>query len=428
MMQNELAGRKALADAVAGVIGSLVSMLVFYPVDVWKTNIQAGKGHASKVESEDEIINGAVSRIYSHSFRGHSLLQRINIYFRGISYKIAHTTVSSFTYFYVYSLVQSKYFAYRRAFGRDNDKTARMTTITRLFLAAFSAAINTCITLPLDTLSSRMQTGTHGRANGRKHKSNELKQLNTESESEIDLGSKSHHFNDSEASSSQNTRSQLYISSPEKFKFSFSTNIRDEAFTENPAPVKTERTVPKQDLQSIASLWNGLVPAILLCSNPAIQYTMYDTLKSWLMLHRQKQNQTGELNRTQISKLSMWESFTFGLVSKFAATITTYPLIRAKVMMMVAPMTNVIPDAASSHKPTADINKDTSDYDTKSEKSNSLIVLLLCICKKDGIRGLYRGCSLQLLHTVLKSALLLMVREHITFATHKHFQIDGKKY
>ena len=56
---------KALADAAAGVVGSLVSVLTFYPVDVWKTSVQA---------------DAAVPK---------SLLQT-----RGLSMKVAHTVVS----------------------------------------------------------------------------------------------------------------------------------------------------------------------------------------------------------------------------------------------------------------------------------------------------------------------------------------------
>jgi hypothetical protein len=56
---------------------------------------------------------------------------------------------------------------------------------------------------------------------------------------------------------------------------------------------------------------------------------------------------------------------------------------------------------------------------------HSLPLLLLHIHKYDGgIRGWYRGCSLQLLHTVLKSALLMMVRERIAYATHRFFRIE----
>lgn len=65
-----------------------------------------------------------------------------------------------------------------------------------------------------------------------------------------------------------------------------------------------------------------------------------------------------------------------------------YPLIRAKVILMVT-----------------------------SEKS--LIGSLIRSYNQDGVRGLYKGCDWQLLHTVLKSALMMMVREQITASTHQ---------
>jgi hypothetical protein len=45
----------------------------------------------------------------------------------------------------------------------------------------------------------------------------------------------------------------------------------------------------------------------------------------------------------------------------------------------------------------------------------SLPLLLLRIYRDDGgVRGLYRGCDLQLLHVLLKSALMMMVRERMS--------------
>lgn len=84
----------------------------------------------------------------------------------------------------------------------------------------------------------------------------------------------------------------------------------------------------------------------------------------------------------------MSEAFVVGLFAKFVATISTYPLIRAKVILMVT-----------------------------SEKS--LLASLIRTYNQDGLRGLYRGCDWQLLHTVLKSALMMMVREKITVSTHQ---------
>ena len=404
-MKNELARRKALADAAAGVVGSLASMLVFYPVDVWKTNLQAGRQQNSNCVDED------VRETYKLS-----TLQWMKQLFRGLPYKIAHTTVSSFTYFFVYSLVQSKYRAHIRLLASRHggiDKSSRISTITKLSLAAFSAMINTCITLPLDTLSSRMQAG-----------SNQL--LNVSSGEDMSEGSIcpcSNKLNqvgeldyvNTEASPNKSI-THLSIRVPKNFKCSFSTNLLNESFT-------TNQLITHQRVQSMLSLWNGLLPAILLCSNPAIQYTMYDTVKSSLLVHRQQ-------NRAQsgTSSLSMIEAFACGLISKFVATIVTYPLIRAKVMMMVAPTAvshNDFVEESKMHCDNAEAKNTESELAIELIKHpRSLPLLFMYIFKKNGIRGLYRGCSLQLLHTVLKSALLLMIREKINVVTRRFFQVE----
>ena len=127
---------------------------------------------------------------------------------------------------------------------------------------------------------------------------------------------------------------------------------------------------------SSLNLWKGLTPSLLLCSNPAINYTVFDIVKSRIL----DQRHSTKLN------LSMMDAFLLGLLAKFVATITTYPLIRAKVMLMVT-----------------------------DEKS-----MLACLCrsyKEEGVHGLYKGCDWQLLHTILKSALMMMVKEKIEAST-----------
>jgi hypothetical protein len=436
-MKRDLARRKALADACAGVIGSLVSMLVFYPVDVWKTNLQAGKRHLT-TSNHTDTDSAAIDSTNVNQLRKLSQL------FRGLPYKIAHTTVSSFTYFFVYSLVQTKYFTYRNSLRHStaaDDK--RIPAITKLVLAAFAAVINTGITLPLDTLSSRMQTAVH-------HVDDENGATDSNNANCHQRAGRENGTNDGNQRSKAplmdgSDKSQLYISSPEKFKFSFSINLQDEAFTQSRQSDVLQKEISgssskyKRQLQSILSLWNGLLPAILLCSNPAIQYTLYDTFKGWLLLHRQTHQLNSEQQHAQKKSLSMTESFLFGLISKFVATISTYPLIRAKVMMMVAPTTtpaslDKVSSSLTNETTTTDCNETKKKSQTAESTSNkghhipkSLVLLLLYIFRQDGWRGLYRGCSLQLLHTVLKSAMLLMVRERITFVSRHFFRVveDG---
>ena len=52
-------------------------------------------------------------------------------------------------------------------------------------------------------------------------------------------------------------------------------------------------------------------------------------------------------------------------------------------------------------------------------KNQTLMGVLRDIYRNEGVFGLYRGCNLQLIHTVLKSALLMMVRERISVITRR---------
>ena len=56
----DLKRRKALADAMAGVAGSLVALWTFYPLDVWKTHLQANISFrttaASSMHQLDNIL------------------------------------------------------------------------------------------------------------------------------------------------------------------------------------------------------------------------------------------------------------------------------------------------------------------------------------------------------------------------------------
>ena len=274
----------ALADAVSGVLASLVALWTFYPMDVINTNIQASTKSPTLVKH---------------------LLQ-------GLPVKTLHTTASSFCYFYIHSHVVSYWNTYRQQ--------SKESTISQLILSALAAAINTCLTLPLDDMASRQQTST--------------------------LLSCS---NKVPSTSSQNT------------------------------------------VNDLRSLWKGLWPSLLLCVNPAIHYTVFGVLKSRRLQDNNHSHNKNQINNHSQLQLSMRDAFIIGLLAKFTATMATYPLIRAKVMIMV----------------------------TSNTANHSFIHCLRTEYQRNGFLGLYTGCHLQLLHTLLKSALLMMVRERITKTTHR---------
>ena len=306
MTKNQSTARsKALADALSGVAAALVALWVFYPIDVWKTHVQAGRKPPP------------LRRMMSS----------------GLEIKSLHTASSSFFYFYLYSWILSSWTARLPPSSSSSKSHAKISVTMRLLLSAIAAMLNTCLTLPLDVISARHQT--------------------------------------IEPSLSRRRSSFLEPTDEEE------EEDEEEKKEETGAVLRQQMKRFNSFLGwKIGSLWKGLKPSLILCSNPAINYTVYDTIKSRYTLAR------------AASSLSLGEAFLLGVFSKFVATIATYPLIRAKVMLMVT-------------------------------SQSSMWQCLRETFRQRGVQGLYEGCDLQLLHTLLKSALLMMVRERISDATQR---------
>lgn len=300
--------RKALADAIAGLIASLVALWTFYPMDVFKINFQAG------------------IPVSSYSLK--------NMY-RGVLTKSVHCASSSFVYFYLYSFITTWWI--------QKTKTTKISTISRLVLSAVAAILNTTITLPLDVLSSKQQTSIHPQD-----------------------GPQNNAVNITNRDGDDKFCGELY--SPQHL-----TETEEEKKDETEPKDKSPSIMTSNTNRSL-SMWKGIVPSLLLCSNPSIQYTVFELLKTKVTDGRSDK------------LLNLREAFLTGLVAKLIATIATYPLIQAKVMLMV------------THQ-------------------NSLLGSMVRQYKQNGIAGLYKGCNLQMAHTILKSALLMMIREKITATT-----------
>ena len=88
--------------------------------------------------------------------------------------------------------------------------------------------------------------------------------------------------------------------------------------------------------------------------------------------------------------LTKSQAFLVGFLAKTIATVATYPLIRAKVTMM-----------------------SSSSSSSSSQKQLSLSESLTTIYQVEGFGGFYKGLSVQLSHTALKNATLMMIKEEI---------------
>lgn len=140
--------------------------------------------------------------------------------------------------------------------------------------------------------------------------------------------------------------------------------------------------------------FDGLGISLLLTSNPAIQYTVFDQLKRRML--KGEQNKVGA---SSPQALSAFMAFVLGAVSKSIATVMTYPAIRCKVMIQAA-----------------DPNENGTEK-TQPRSRKTLAGVICAIWKKEGVLGFFKGLHAQILKTVLSSALLLMIKEKIAATT-----------
>jgi adenine nucleotide transporter 17 len=121
----------------------------------------------------------------------------------------------------------------------------------------------------------------------------------------------------------------------------------------------------------LKSLWSSTSISLLLVSNPVIQFTVYEWLRS-------KRNH----------QLTSIEAFIFGALSKSIATILTYPLQIVQTRLRLA-------GGKSQHM------------------TRQVVDIFHELYKENGVSGLYRGCSSKLYQTVLTAAFMFAFYERI---------------
>lgn len=137
----------------------------------------------------------------------------------------------------------------------------------------------------------------------------------------------------------------------------------------------TGREVIKSD-DGWTGLWRGLKASLVLVVNPAITYGAYQRLKDVIF--------PGKAN------LRPWEAFLLGAMSKSLATLTTQPLIVAKVGLQSKP------PASRNGKP----------FKTFGE-------VMRFIVDNEGVLGLFKGIGPQLMKGLIVQGILMMSKERM---------------
>ncbi|XP_062308952.1 peroxisomal membrane protein PMP34 isoform X3 [Osmerus eperlanus] len=145
--------------------------------------------------------------------------------------------------------------------------------------------------------------------------------------------------------------------------------------------------------EGVGTLWNGILPSLVLVFNPAMQFMFYETMK----------RRAGRGGR----RISSVEIFLIGALAKAIATTATYPLQTVQAILRFGQF----------------------KAEGKGGVFGSLrnvIFLLMDRIKRHGVLGLYKGLEAKLLQTVLTAALMFVVYEKITAVTFKVLGLNKK--
>ena len=120
-----------IVEATAGAVGTMVTCVLLYPVDIAKLRMQAGKSKAGAVEIIRKIVE-------DESFAA---------LYKGLPTKAVHVVLNNYLYFYIYEWLKAQ----RSAAG------VKASTLINTICGVIAGIGNLTVTLPLDTLVVRVQ-------------------------------------------------------------------------------------------------------------------------------------------------------------------------------------------------------------------------------------------------------------------------------
>jgi len=180
--------------------------------------------------------------------------------------------------------------------------------------------------------------------------------------------------------------------------------------------------------ETVIGLYKGITPALLLCLNPAIHFTVFDSLKLAVLNATRPAFRQTPITYTTMHRhrLSAGQAFLVGAVAKALATVVCYPLLRAKVDLMTmssngsgsspsaaavaAAGTIVVPSACQTTTATAATRLWSAAADSDLSR---LFRTLYAVLRVQGLGGLYRGFLVHLVHTTMRSALSMALKERL---------------
>lgn len=199
--------------------------------------------------------------------------------------------------------------------------------------------------------------------------------------------------------------------------------------------------------EGVKTLWSGTIPSLILVSNPALQFMMYELLKRHTITYLLKYQQTrhhiysdfsNDANICDQVEISSLGYFVIGAIAKTFATVITYPLqliqtqlrikSRKKDLQWETQLTdkdsikidkNIHDNSTNTNSTTTTTNTnmkyscDRSSKEANISEAMGMLQVFLEIVQFQGFKGLFRGMGAKILQTVLTTAFMFMAYENI---------------
>ncbi|XP_058099603.1 peroxisomal nicotinamide adenine dinucleotide carrier [Magnolia sinica] len=322
----------ALINGLAGAGGGIIAQLITYPLQTVNTRQQTErdpkkarrKRHGTIEQMCQVVKQEGWGRLYG-----------------GLAPSLVGTAASQGVYYYFYQIFRNRAEVAALDRWKNGIGDGSVGMLSSLLVAAMAGCVNVLFTNPIWVVVTRMQTHTKA-----------LKKIEPCQTPSI---------------------------------------VADDALqivAIEPPPYGTSHAV--QEVYNEAGFWGfwkGVLPTLIMVSNPSIQFMLYET-----MLKQLKERRT--LSKKATKGVTALEVFLLGAVAKLGATVVTYPLLVVKSRLQAKQVKGG--DKMHHYKGTLDAIAKMIHY--------------------EGLSGFYKGMSTKIMQSVLAAAVLFMVKEEIVKA------------
>ncbi|CAK9323835.1 unnamed protein product [Citrullus colocynthis] len=318
----------ALINGLAGAGGGIIAQLITYPLQTVNTRQQTERD----VKKEKRKLGTFQQMCQVVKHEGWDRL------YGGLGPSLVGTAASQGVYYYFYQIFRNKaeVASLERMKAGIGDGSVGM--LSSLLVAAVSGCVNVLLTNPIWVVVTRMQT----------HK--------------------------------KVSKPSLPGGAP---LTPLDETILPTAVVNPPSYGTTHAIQELYEEAGIKGFWKGVIPTLIMVSNPSIQYMLYETLLNKLKKRRAL--------RKDGSGVTALEIFFLGALAKLGATVVTYPLLVVKARLQAKQV--VAGDKRHQYKGTFDA--------------------ILKMIRYEGLYGFYKGMGTKIVQSVLAAAVLFMVKEEL---------------